>query len=284
MEITITLIKELREKTGAGMADCKTALKETNGDINKAIEYLRKKGAATASKRADKTAKEGAVKIAVSKDKKSAAIIELNCETDFVAKGDGFQNFSQDVAELALRNKINSSDDLLQAKNDKGLSLKENIDGMMASVGEKIELRRVKFVDMKEGFVSSYLHFGSKLGGLVAVKGNLSDESYDLGNKISMQLVAMNPLAINRNGISEEIISKEKEIYLSVAKNEKKPDNIAEKIVQNKIEKFYQENCLLEQEYINESSTSISDLIKRFEKESEAKFEITDITRYQLGL
>lgn len=284
MEITIKLIKELRDKTGAGMADCKTALKETNGDIEKAIDFLRKKGAATATKRADKAANEGAVKIAKSSDKKSAAVIELNCETDFVSKGENFQNFSLEIAETALKNRTNTVEELLNVKDEKGLTCKDNIDGMMASVGEKIELRRVKFIEIKDGFVSSYLHFGSKLGGLVAVKGEFTDEAYDLGNKISMQLVAMNPLAINREGISEDIIEKEKEIYYSVAKNENKPDNITEKIVQNKLEKFFQENCLLEQEYINEANINISDLIKRFTKESGTGFEITEIVRFQLGL
>lgn len=284
MEITIKLIKELRDKTGAGMSDCKAALQETDGDINKAIEFLRKKGAATATKRAGKAANEGAVKISISKDKKSAAIIELNCETDFVSKGEIFQNFSQLSADLALTNKCKTSDELLGVKDDKGLTCKENIDGLMASVGEKIELRRVKFIEMSDGFVSSYLHFGSKLGGLVAVKGELTDGSYDLGIKIAMQLVAMNPMSINRDGIPEEVIEKEKEIYFTLAKNENKPDNIAEKIVQNKLEKFYQENCLLEQEYINESNININELVKRFSKESGTAFEISEVVRFQLGL
>ena len=284
MEITIKLIKELRDKTGAGMADCKTALHETNGDIDKAIDFLRKKGAATATKRADKAANEGAVKIAISGDKKSAAVIELNCETDFVSKGENFQNFSLEIAEAALGNKTGSVEELLNVKNDKGLTCKDNIDAMMASVGEKIELRRVKYIEIKEGFISSYLHFGSKLGGLVAIKGEYTEEAYDLGNKIAMQLVAMNPLSINRDGIAAEIIEKEKEIYYTVAKNENKPDNIAERIVQNKLDKFYQENCLLEQEYINESNINIGDLIKRFTKESGTELQITEIVRFQLGL
>lgn len=284
MEITINLIKQLRDKTGAGMSDCKTALKETNGDIQKAIEYLRKKGAATATKRADKAANEGAVKIAISNDKKSAAIIELNCETDFVSKGETFQNFSQMIAGFALDNQSKTVEELLSVKDDKGLTCKENIDGMMASVGEKIELRRVKYIGMNDGFVSFYLHFGSKLGGLVAVQGELTDNAYDLGNKISMQLVAMNPISISRDGISKDIIEKEKEIYFTLAKNENKPDNIAERIVQNKLEKFYQENCLLEQEYINEANININELIKRFTKESGTKFEISEIVRFQLGL
>lgn len=280
----IKLIKELREKTGAGMANCKEALIATDGNIEKAIEYLRKKGAATAAKRAEKVTKEGAVKIAVSDDKKSAAIIELNCETDFVSKGEKFQNLSQKIAEICLKNKVNNVEDLLKTKDENNLTVKDNIDDLVASVGEKVELRRVKYVEINDGFVSSYLHFGSKLGGLVVVRGEYNDSSYDLGNKISMQVVAMNPMAINRDGIPADILEKEKEIYITVAKGENKPENIIQKIVENKLEKFYQENCLLEQEYINEANLSIGDLIKRFEQEKGIKFEIVEIVRFQLGM
>lgn len=280
----IKLIKELREKTGAGMANCKEALIATDGNIEKAIEYLRKKGAATAAKRAEKVTKEGAVKIAVSDDKKSAAIIELNCETDFVSKGEKFQNLSQKIAEICLKNKVNNVEDLLKTKDENNLTVKDNIDDLVASVGEKVELRRVKYVEINDGFVSSYLHFGSKLGGLVVVRGEYNDSSYDLGNKISMQVVAMNPMAINRDGIPADILEKEKEIYITVAKGENKPENIIQKIVENKLEKFYQENCLLEQEYINEANLSIGDLIKRFEQEKGIKFEVVEIVRFQLGM
>ncbi len=280
----IKLIKELREKTGAGMANCKEALIETNGDIEKAIEYLRKKGAATAAKRAEKVTKEGAVKIAVSNDKKSAAIIELNCETDFVSKGEKFQKLSEKISEICLKYKINDVDTLLKAKDENNLTVKDNIDDLIASVGEKVELRRVKFVEISDGFVSSYLHFGSKLGGLVVVRGQYTEEAYNLGKQISMQVVAMNPMSINRDGIPSEILEKEKEIYKTVAKGENKPEHIIEKIVENKLEKFYQENCLLEQEFINEENTTVGDLIKRFEKESGNKFEVTEIVRFQLGM
>lgn len=279
----IKLIKELREKTGAGMANCKEALIETGGNIEKAVEYLRKKGAATAAKRAEKVTKEGAVKIAVSGDKKSAVIIELNCETDFVSKGEKFQKLSDKIADIALKNKTNNVDDLLKTKDENNLTVKDNIDDLIASVGEKIELRRVKYVEINDGFISSYLHFGSKLGGLVIIRGMFTEQAHDLGNKISMQVVAMNPMSIKRDGIPKEILESEKEIYQTVAKSENKPQQIIEKIVENKLEKFYQENCLLEQEYINEANTSVSDLIKRFEQESGNKFEVVEIVRFQLG-
>jgi len=284
MEITIALIKDLREKTGAGMTDCKKALQETNGDIPKAIEYLRKKGATTATKRADKTAKEGAIKIALSDDKKSAVMIELNCETDFVSKGEGFQTLSDKIAKIGLENNTTDIGSLLKAKADGSLTVKDEIDSMMSSVGEKIELRRVKYLNIPNGFISTYVHFGNKLGGMIAVEGKISEEALDLGKKIAIQLVAMNPIALNREGIPAETIEKEKEIYITVAKNENKPDNIVERIVNNKLEKYYQENCLLEQEYINESGVNIAEIIKRYEKASSEKFDIKEIVRFQLGL
>jgi elongation factor Ts len=283
MEITLDLIKELRNKTGAGINDCKYALQEADGNIEKAIEYLRKKGAAMAVKRADKIANEGAIKSKISDDKKTGVIIEVNCETDFVSKGEEFQNFAEGIAKAALS--INSDDlgKILSAKNEKGLTIKDTIDEIMGKVGEKIELKRAKLINVPDGFVADYIHFGSKLGALVGIKGTLTDESEKLGKSIAMQIVAMNPLSINRKGISDEMIEKEKDIYLTVAKNENKPDKIAETIVNNKIERFFQDNCLLEQEYINESGKSIKDLITDFNKKNSNNLEIVSMVRYQLG-
>jgi elongation factor Ts len=284
MEVTLNLIKELREKTGAGMADCKKALQETSGDMDKAIEYLRKKGAATSAKRADRAAKEGAVKIAISDDRKSAMMIELNCETDFVSRGEGFQSFSDKLAKTGLLNKCKDVESLLASKADTTLTVKEELDSMMGSIGEKIELRRAKYFEVPEGFVSIYVHFGSKLGGMLAIEGKPTEEALDLGKKIAIQLVAMNPLALNRESVPAETMEKEKEIYMTVAKNEGKPDNIVERIVNNKLEKYYQENCLMEQEYINESGSSINDIVKRYEKSTSEKFVIKEMVRFQCGL
>ena len=244
MEITLDLIKELRNKSGAGISDCKKALQESDGNMEKAIEYLRKKGAAMAVKRADKIANEGAVKSKISLDKETGVIIEINCETDFVSKGEEFQKFAEEIANTAL---IINSDDvekILSSKNE-GLTIKEMIDEIMGKVGEKVELKRAKLINVPEGFIADYIHFGSKLGALVGLKGTPSDEAEKLGKSIAMQVVAMNPQSIDRTGVSDEIIEKEKEIYLTVAKNENKPDKIAATIVNNKIERFFQDNCLL---------------------------------------
>lgn len=283
MEITLTLIKELREKSGAGMSDCKKALQESDGDIKKAIEYLRKKGAAMATKRADKIAKEGAIKASVSEDNATGTIIEINCETDFVAKGDDFQNFAQKIADIALESKTDVLSDLLTAKDSDGLTVQENIDGMMGKVGEKIEFKRAKFFNVNGGFVAFYIHFGSKVGGMVGIKGKFSDELFDIGKKMSMQVVAMNPISIKREDIAPEVVEKEKEIYLTQAKNENKPEKILDKIIQNKVEKFFQENCLLEQEYIQDSSKCVGDLLKEYTKKTGEAAEVVEMVRFQLG-
>jgi elongation factor Ts len=283
MEITLDLIKELRNKTGAGINDCKNALQESEGNIEKAIEHLRKKGAAMAVKRADKIANEGAIKSKISADKKTGVIIEVNCETDFVSKGEEFQSFAEAIAQTALKINSDDTEKILSAKTEKGLTVKETIDEIMGKVGEKTELKRAKLINIPDGFVADYIHFGSKLGALVGLKGKLTDESEKLGKSIAMQIVAMNPISIDRNGISDEVIEKEKDIYLTVAKNENKPDKIAETIVNNKVERFFQDNCLVEQEYINESGKSIKDLIADFNKKNDNNLEIVSMVRFQLG-
>lgn len=282
MEITVDLIKELRAKTSAGMADCKKALEEAEGNMEKAIEYLRKKGAALATKRADKAANEGAIKSRISDDKTTGVIIEVNCETDFVSKGDDFQKFAESIADAALASTPASIEELLNASVD-GLTIQEKIDEMMGKVGEKIELKDYRTIKVNGGFVSHYIHFGSKLGSIIGIKGEATDEAVDIGNKIAMQIVAMNPLAISRKDISEETINKERDIYTTQSRNEGKPDNIIEKIVNNKVEKFYQDSALLEQEYIQDPDKNVQGLLDAYEKSSGNKLELVEMVRLQLG-
>ncbi|CAN5555049.1 translation elongation factor Ts [soil metagenome] len=283
MEITLDLIKELRNKTGAGIADCKKALVENDGDIQKAIEDLRKKGAATALKRADKATNEGAVKAKISDDRKFGAIIELTCETDFVSRGNDFQSLSDRVAEAAFNAKTNDVEKVLSSKTTNNLTVKEDIDSVVSSVAEKVELRRVATMECADGFICEYIHFGSKLGSLVAIKGKLTPESEALGKSIAMQVVAMSPMAIDRKGISDEIMAKEKEIYLEAAKNEGKKADIAERITSNKVEKFYQDNCLIEQESIKESGRSVQELMNDYKKKSGEALEVVDMIRFHIG-
>lgn len=284
MEITLDLIKELRNKTGVGMTDCKKALQEADGDINKAVEVLRKKGAMLATKRADKMTNEGAIKSKLSDDKTSGSIVEVNCETDFVAKGEDFQKFAEAVAAAALEVKSGDIDTIMNSKMTDGLTVKESLDSLMGKVGEKIEIKRAEYISLGgDGFVAEYNHFGSKLGSMIGLKGKFTSEAEEIGKKIAMQVVAMNPISINREGVTSETIDKEREIYLSQSKNDNKPQNIIDKIVQNKIEKFYQDNCLLEQEFIQDSSMNVGDLLKKHGKEKGEPLEVVEMVRFQLG-
>lgn len=283
MEITLDLIKELRNKTGAGINDCKKALEETSGDVEKSIEVLRKKGASMAMKRADKIANEGAIKSSIAEDQKTGVMIEVNCETDFVSKGEEFQKFAHNIAKAALNAGTDNLEKILSTETVNGLSVQESIDSIMGKVGERTELKRAKLINVPDGFVADYIHFGSKLGSLVGLKGTMNDEAIKIGKNIAMQVVAMNPQSIDRSGISDNVIEKEKEIYLTLAKNENKPEKILDTIVKNKVERFYQDNCLLEQEYINESGKPIKDLISEFNKSTGNNIEIVEMLRYQLG-
>ncbi len=283
MEITLDLIKELRHKTGAGIADCKKALVENDGDIQKAVEYLRKKGAATALKRADKVTNEGAVKSKISDDRKYGVMIELTCETDFVSRGNEFQTLSDRVAEAAFNAKSNDVEKVMGTQTSNNLTVKEDIDSVVSSIAEKVELRRVATMECPDGFICEYIHFGSKLGSLVAIKGKLTPDSEALGKSIAMQVVAMSPMAIDRKGISDEVMAKEKDIYNEAAKNEGKSAQIAERITLNKVEKFYQDNCLIEQESIKESGRSVQELMNDYKKKSGDTLEVTDMIRFHIG-
>jgi len=282
VEISLELIKKLREKTGAGILDCKKALQESDGDFEKAIEYLRKKGAATSQKRSDRVAKEGIILAKSSSERKESAIVEINCETDFVARSDSFKILTEAVTDLVLKSKSGDLNTLLGVS-DGTRTVQQLIDEITASVSEKVELKRAAFFSSKDGFFCEYNHLGNKVASLVELTGLVSDKGLVLGNDVSMQVVAMNPISINRDGISAEKIAAEREIYLTQAKNEKKPDNVAEKIVNNKVEKFYQENCLTEQEFVKEPGKSVSDVIKAVSKETGIEYRVKTMVRYQLG-
>lgn len=282
MDISLDLVKKLREKTGAGISDCKKALQEADGDFDKAIDYLRKKGAATSQKRSDRIAKEGIILAKSSADKKEAAIVEINCETDFVARSDSFKNLTTAVTDIVLNAKTGDITVLTGTSNG-SKTVQQLIDETTASVGEKVEMKRASYFSSADGFFCEYNHLGNKIASLIELKGTVTDKGLVLGNDIAMQVVAMNPVSINRDGIPAEKIESEREIYMTQAKNEKKPDNVAEKIVNNKVEKFYQENCLTEQEFVKEPGKSVSDVIKAVSKETGVEYSIKSMVRYQLG-
>ncbi len=280
MAITAAQVNELRQKTGAGMMDCKKALTEANGDIQKAIEILRKKGASVASKRAEKTAGEGMILTKVSDDKKEGAIVEVNCETDFVANSEDFKNFANEVVNAVASKKPQNVEDLLKSN-----SLEIKMNEVMGKVGEKMEISRFKIEEASTGLMVDYIHPGSKLGVLVKFEDGTedSDSLAVLGKDIAMQVAAMNPICVYREEVPKETINKEIEIYKEVAKKEGKPEQILEKIAQGKLNKFYQENCLVEQAFIKDNAKTVGDLIKEFNSKNNSNAKILLFYRFHLG-
>lgn len=261
-EITAKQVKELRDKTGAGMADCKKALVEANGDMEAAIDELRKKGAASAAKRADKEANEGMVLAITSDDNKKGALVQVTCETDFVARNDEFTDFVSEMAKSTLENGYSTAEELLKAKASNGTPFEDYHKDILAKFSERIEIGAVKMVET-EGSVAAYNHGGNKLGVLVVVnKDGLSDEQGDIIRDVAMQVAAMNPVAVSRNDVDSSLLEKEKEIYIQQAKEDGKPDDIAEKVAMGRVQKFYKENCLLEQVFVKDSSKTVEQVVK----------------------
>ncbi len=280
--ITPMMVKELRGKTGAGMGDCKKALVDSDGNMDAAIEVLRKKGAASAAKRADRAANEGTIASKTSADGKIAAMVEVNSETDFVAINQGFVDFAAKLAGIILENNPNSVDDLMKLTygNDTVEDLHNDI---LAKFSEKIEIRRFDRM-VSEGYIASYIHAGSKLAVLVEVsKPGLPDSARKLVRDIAMQVAAMNPQFIQRSDIDENTIAKEKEIYKQVAIDEGKKPDIAERIASGKLEKFFTEQCLLEQAFVKDGNKSIKDVVKEVSDDAGDEVKILSFKRFYLG-
>jgi len=281
MSISAAEVNELRKKTGAGMMDCKKALTEANGDFEKAIEILRKKGASVAAKRAEKSANEGMIVTKVSDDNKKAVIVEVNCETDFVAKSEDFINLANKIAEKTFSVEAQESQKLLDTNSD----LKNLLNDVMGKVGEKIEVSRVATEKADKGLIVDYVHMGSKLGVLVKFDNvaNNQSELAEIGKDIAMQVAAMNPICVYREEVPTTTIEKEIDIYKELARKEGKPENILDKIAQGKLNKFYQENCLVEQTFIKDNSKSVKDLITEFNKNNGTEAKISLFKRFHLG-
>jgi len=280
MAITAAQVNELRQKTGAGMMDCKKALTEANGDFDKAIEILRKKGASVAAKRAEKSANEGMVTTKVSEDNKFAAIVEVNCETDFVAKSEDFVSLTNAVLETVYNKKLN---DVSQLNNDSDITAK--IDQVMGKVGEKVEISRIATESAENGLLVDYIHMGSKLGVLVKFENVTAgkDELLQIGKDIAMQVAAMRPLCVYREEVPKDIVEKEMDIYKELARKEGKPEQILEKIAIGRLNKFYQESCLAEQAFIKDNAKSVSDLVDEFNKKNNSQAKISLFRRFHLG-
>ncbi len=282
MAISAAQVKELREKTGAGMLDCKKALEESNGDFEKAIEILRKKGAAVAAKRAERTASEGLILTKVFDNGNSAAILEVNCETDFVAKSDDFVKFAETALELILKQKPDNVEMLLNLSID-GTTLKDALNDITGKIGEKIEISRFDIVNVENGLIVDYVHHGSKLGVLLAAENAPQDKKKELAvilKDIAMQIAAMKPLTIYRDEVDKALIEKELEIYKEVARKEGKQEQVLEKIATGKLNKFFEENCLVEQIFVKDNTKKVGALIDEFNKANGAQVKLKTFRRY----
>jgi len=253
--ITAQDVNKLRTMTGAGMMDCKKALTEAEGDFEKAIEILRKKGQKVSASRSDRDAKEGSVFVITSEDKKEAVLIALNCETDFVAKNDEFQNLGKLIAQTAFAKKPATTEALLAEKVD-GLSLADKITELVGKIGEKLEVSA--FVHMTGEAVIPYIHAGSKLGVLVSLKGVNGKDVTDAGKDVGMQIAAMNPVAVDEKQVDKTLIEKELEIAKAQIIAEGKPENMVEKIAQGKLNKFFKDNTLLPQTFVKDNSKTVA--------------------------
>jgi len=268
-EITTSLVKELREKTGVGMMDCKNALVENNGDIESSIDWLRTKGIAKAAKKEGRIASEGL--IYVCKSENSASIIEVNSETDFVAMNEDFQNIVKKLGNLAI--KSNNLEDLLSKKiSEESVLVKDYITEMIASIGENINLRRMENVENKSGIISSYIHNQvadnmGKIGVLVSLESDEEENKLeDLGRQIAMHIAATNPISITVEDISKEILERERSILEEEARSSGKPEDIVEKMTEGRLNKFYQESVLLEQTFVVDGESKIKDILKTLDK------------------
>ena len=279
----IEKVKKLREATGAGFKDCNLAIKESNGDLDKAVEILRVKGISKASKKMSRDAKEGVV--AVSGDEKKVSLIEVNCETDFVAKNDDFINFVKELSDL--NNKVNSNiEDLKRSVMSNGQSVEDTLVALIAKIGEKITIGKTKTIENEGTINSKYLHTVVKdnLGKLaVAVsletKDN-SDKVKNFGKQLSMHIAASNPLALDQNSIEKSLITKEQELVIEELKNSGKPDEIIKKISLGKMNKFKEENALLTQAWVMEPKKKVQDILKEL---SISDLKIREFVRFKIG-
>ena len=276
-------IKKLREMTGVGFKDCKLALDESNGNIEKSIEFLRKKGIAKASKKMSRTASEGLA--LVKEDKGEISLIEINSETDFVAKNKDFISFCKELSEINFINKGNL-DKLNNTKMQNGSLVKDNLINLIAKIGEKITIRRTNFFDNKSGLNFFYVHSAiekniGKIISVVKMEGIVAGKNDDMGTKISMHIAASNPMAIDKEGIKKDIIDKELEIIKAEIENSGKTAEMSEKISKGKIAKFVNDNTLLNQIWIMDSKKKVSEILKEIKIDKEVK--VLDFVRYKVG-
>ena len=271
-------VMELRKKTGAGVADCQKALKETEGNMEKAVDFLREKGIATAAKKASRIAAEGIVLAKVNNS--TGVLVEVNCETDFVAKGDQYIEFVNGVADYVMANDVADIDALVAAKNEETIAA-------TAKIGEKIAIRRFAKYTAESGVVESYIHMGGKVGVLVEVDGCTCDGAHELAHDVALQIAASKPLYLVADEVPAEVVEHEKEILLAQIKNDpklaNKPEQVIAKMVEGKINKYYDENCLLRQAFVKDPSLTIEKVVKSYSDKMGKVLSIKRFTRFEMG-
>lgn len=286
-EISASQVKELREKTGAGMLDCKKALTESSGDIEAAVDWLRKKGLSAAAKKSGRVAAEGLVAVAL--DGKKASVIELNAETDFVARNDQFQTLAETIAKVALTKGSADVETIKAAAYPAGGTVQEAITSAISTIGENMNLRRAELLSVKEGFIASYVHGTireglGKIGVLLAVETTSTDAKVkELGKQVAMHVAAAKPDALTREGVDASKLEREKNVLKEQAIASGKPAEIAEKMVDGRIRKFYEEVVLLEQLFVMDGKTKVSDVVAGVAKEVGAPIAITGYALFVLG-
>jgi elongation factor Ts len=280
--ISAQAVKELRDMTGAGMMDCKKALTEANGDMEKAVEVLRERGLAAAAKKSGRIAAEGVVATYVSEDKKSAAMVEFNCETDFVSANEAFTGLASDIAALVAKSEVSSIEDV-KALTLGEATVQDAVTALIAKLGENMSLRRYVKINAHDGVIASYIHMGGKIGVLVETASeNATDEVANVARDIAMHVAALNPKYLDKTSVDEETIEKEKEIYRVQALNEGKPANIVEKMVLGRVQKFLKEVCLVEQQFVKNPDLTITGHLKE-ESKKFGSIAIKSFARFEKG-
>ncbi|NBH71043.1 elongation factor Ts [Clostridiaceae bacterium] len=292
MAVTAAMVKELREMTGAGMMDCKKALSATDGDMDKAVEFLREKGLAGAEKKAGRIAAEGIVVTALSEDAKKAVVVEVNAETDFVAKNEKFQNYAADVAAQALKTDSKDMEAFLAEKweKDPSLTVKEALSTQISIIGENMNIRRFEQVAEANGFIASYIHGGGKIGVLIDVETDVvNDAVKEMAKNVAMQAAALKPMYTDRSEVSEEFIEHEKAILMAQIQNDpkeaSKPEKVIAGMIQGRINKELKEICLMDQVYVKaeDGKQSVDQYVKAVAKENGANIKIKKFVRFETG-
>ncbi|MBM7868972.1 elongation factor Ts [Clostridium pascui] len=284
--ITAQMVKELREITGAGMMDCKKALSEANGDVEKAIEVLREKGLSAAAKKAGRVAAEGLVYTYISEDKKNGAIVEVNCETDFVAANEEFKTLAENIAKQVANSNVTTVEELLEEKyiGDENTTVKDTVTNLIAKLGENMSIRRFDKFAVESGAIQSYIHGGGRIG--VLVKLECEKESpilAEVAKDVAMHVAAANPLFLNKDFVDHETLDKEREIYRVQALNEGKPEKIVDKMVEGRVQKYLKEVCLVEQVWVKNPDYTITKYLQEKSKEVGAEMKISAFVRYERG-